>query len=332
MPDVRSCPACASVGAPSEFDLIETMFGLDKSFRYGSCPDCASVYILDVPEDLANYYSSELYYSFEPDPQSLMGRPGVAHGLAITGRSVLFGHNVLGTAVRHTLRARQVQTAMSLFASIRLAGLPRGRESRVLDVGCGSGTLVYALSLVGLPEVTGVDPFGVGRVFDTGARVLQRDLSEVEGEYDLIMLHHALEHVPAPRETMSKVRGLLSPGGRALVRMPTVSSLAYERYGANWMQLDPPRHLTVFSRLGMQRMCDDIGLLIKEIRDDSTAFQFWASEQAGAGIPLVAETSHFVNPSESMFSTAQIRAWEKEAAVLNAQGRGDQAAWVLTSA
>lgn len=312
--------------------LPEMMFGLDESFRYGRCPDCASLFIQEVPDDLADYYSTK-YYSFDLDPQSVMGRPGVSQAVALMGRSVLLGHNVLGRFVRRLVGVRQVQTTMALFESVRLAGLPRGKESRVLDVGSGSGALVYALSLVGLSEVTGVDPFNESdRVFDTGAQVLRRDLSEVQGEYDLIMLHHCLEHVPSPRETMEQVRRLLAPGGRVLVRMPTVSSEAFERYGTSWLQLDPPRHLTIFSRIGMERLCADGDLVIVELSDDSTAFQFWASEQARAGVPLVSETSHFVNPGKSAFSAGRLRDWEKEAAALNAQGRGDQAAWVLTSA
>lgn len=312
--------------------LPEMMFGLDESFRYARCADCASLFIQEIPLDLVDYYSTK-YYSFNLDPEAVIGRRGVAQAVGLVGRSVLLGHNVIGRGVRRAIGVRQVQTTMALFESVRLAGLPRGRESRVLDVGSGSGALVYALSLVGLREVTGIDPFNeTDRTFDTGAQVRARDLSEVQGSYDLVMLHHCFEHVPDPRETLNQVRRVLAPGGRVLVRMPTVSSEAFERYGTSWMQLDPPRHLTVFSRLGMERLCARVGLLIKELSDDSTAFQFWASEQARSGVSLVSDTSHFVHPDRSAFSADQIRAWEKEAASLNARGRGDQAAWVLTSA
>ena len=50
------------------------------------------------------------------------------------------------------------------------------------------------------------------------------------------------------------------------------------------VQLDPPRYLTVFSREGMERLCADVGLTIERVQDDSTAFQFWASEQLLAGV------------------------------------------------
>lgn len=98
------------------------------------------------------------------------------------------------------------------------------------------------------------------------------------------------------------------------------------------MQLDPPRHLTVFSREGMVALCEESGFDVSQVHDDSTAFQFWTSEQVLSGTPLVAEDSHFVNPERSVFSRGQLRSWDREAAQLNARGRGDQAAWVLTQA
>ena len=307
------------------------MFGLGESFRYGRCRECGSVFIAEVPGDLADYYSSK-YYSFDIDPEALMGRPGVSRAVAALGRSTLFGRRLLSRAVRRTVAVRQVRTTLALFESVALAGLSRGHESRVLDVGCGSGALVYALSLAGLHDVAGVDPFvDADRTFDTGARLLRKDLPEVDGVFDLIMLHHSLEHVPSPRSTMREVRQRLAPGGRVLVRMPTVSSAAFERYGSSWMQLDPPRHLTVFSREGMQRLCADLHLHVERVQDDSTSFQFWASEQVQNGIPLVSERSHFVDPRASSFSAARLRGWDQEARALNRAGRGDQAAWVLTA-
>ncbi len=329
MTETRACPACLDAAEGEPIELPEMMFGLDEVFPYRRCPGCSSLYIDTVPADLGDYYSTK-YYSFDMDPQQVMGRPGIAQAVRAVGRSVLFGRNLAGGRVVRRIPVRQLQTTVDLFRAVRLAGLTRGPASRVLDVGSGSGALVYALSLVGLREVVGVDPFNEDdREFDTGARVLSCGLEDVTGTFDLVMMHHSLEHVPDPRETLAQARRVLNPGGRILVRMPTVSSAAYERYGTAWMQLDPPRHLTVFSRAGMSSATAAAGLRIVAAQDDSTSFQFWASEQALAGVPLVAENSHFLHPGRSAFSTSQIRAWEQESAVLNSQSRGDQVAWVL---
>jgi SAM-dependent methyltransferase len=304
------------------------MFGLGESFRYLTCPDCGTLFIREVPDDLAAYYSTK-YYSFDLDPEVALGRPGVRQLVRLLGRSTLFGSGRASRAAR-TVPVRQLRTLLTLLESVRLAGLPEGRDTRVLDVGSGTGALVFALGLAGLRQVTGVDPFNeADRTLSTGAAVLRRTVEEVVGTFDLVMLHHSFEHVPDPRATLEAVAGRLSPTGRVLVRMPTVSSAAYERYGRDWIQLDPPRHLTLFSREGMETLARRTGFTVDAVADDSSSFQFWGSEQARSGTSLMAPDSHFVNAAGSAFARGQLRAWDREADELNRAGLGDQAAWVL---
>jgi SAM-dependent methyltransferase len=225
---------------------------------------------------------------------------------------------------------RQLRTLVSVLSSIRAAGLVNGRKTRVLDVGCGSGMLVFALGLAGVQDVTGVDPFmSAERNLSTGGRLIRQDLSEVQGLYDLIMFHHSFEHVRDPEATLREALKLLTPGGRVLIRMPTSSSDAFETYGAAWVQLDAPRHLVVLSRQGVDSLCQRVGATVVSVDDDSTGFQFWGSEQYLLKIPLMDGRSVMIAPREAPFSKTQLQGWEKQAVVLNGQGRGDQAAWVI---
>lgn len=299
----------------------ELMFGTGQTFDYGACDACGTLFILEIPANLGEYYAGDKYYSFATDPQALLGRPGIRQIVRTVGRSAVLGKNLLPRVLHHVPR-EQAQFMLNSLASVRLAGLSRGAASRVLDVGCGTGLLVYALSIAGLQDVTGVDPFTPqDRTFDSGARVLRGDLTTPDGQFDLVMSHHAFEHVPDPLQTLREMRALLAPGGRILIRTPTVPSVAYERYGPHWAQLDPPRHLTVVSRRGMELLCERAELEIQEIRDDSSPFQFWGSAQVQAGHPLIGQRQ----PS----TRAQRRAWARETAQANRDGRGDQAAWVL---
>jgi SAM-dependent methyltransferase len=306
------------------------MFGLDESFDYLVCADCETVYIAQAPDDLAKYYDTSAYYSFDADPETTMGRPVVRHAVGMIGRSVLFGPSAAITRAAALSPKRELRTMISIFAAVRLAGLPRGRHTRVLDVGAGAGTLVYALGLAGMRDVLGIDPFAErDTMIGQHGRLLRRELGEVGGQFDLVMLHHSLEHVPDPFETLTLARERLSKDGRVLVRMPTVSSHAYEKYGISWIGCDAPRHLALFSRAGAERLCARTNFRIRAVVDDSNESQFWASEQFVEGIPLNAETSHFVDPRKSMFSRRQIRRWRKASNRLNRESRGDQAAWVL---
>lgn len=304
--------------------LHEVMFGSGEAFDYGACTSCGTVFILEIPGNLSDFYAPDRYYSFDADPEALLGRRGVRQLVATAARSAVLGRDVVAGALRQLPR-EQARFMLTALAGVRLAGLPHGADSRVLDVGCGTGLLLYAMSLGGVTSATGCDPFAPGdRAFDTGAQVLRRDVSELEGEFDLIMSHHGFEHVPDPLQTLHDMRRLLSSSGRILIRTPTVSSEAYARYGASWAQLDPPRHLTIFSRKGMELVSERAGFRIAAVRDDASAFQFWASEQVRAGQPLVGE--------RLATSRRQRLRWARAARRLNAAQRGDQADWVLRPA
>lgn len=323
------CPACLGVSPAGVLAVRESMFGIKASFDYSVCADCGSLSLASIPEDLADFYPTN-YYSVDLDPERALGAPGVRQFAQLVTRSVLWGRGVVSGTATAVIPRRQLRTLVSMLHSIRRAGLVNGRQTRVLDVGCGSGMLVFALGLAGIKDVTGVDPFLSGeRDLSTGGRLRRLDLSQIEGRYDLIMFHHSFEHVPDPEASLREALGHLTPDGRVLIRMPTPSSQAFETYGAAWVQLDAPRHLVVLSRPGLVRLCQRVGAGVVSVVDDSTGFQFWGSEQNLRGIPLMDPRSVMVKPRDAPFSKAQLRRWERDAAVVNRAGRGDQAAWVI---
>jgi SAM-dependent methyltransferase len=325
----QRCPACLSASRTEVLTVRENMFGIKAEFDYAVCADCGSLALISIPEDMAAYYPTN-YYSVDLDPERALGATGVRQFAQLVIGSVIWGRGMVSGVATAVIPRRQLRTLISVLASIRRAGLINGRHTRVLDVGCGSGMLVFALGLAGVQDVTGVDPFLAGeRDLSTGGRLKRQDLSEVEGRYDLIMFHHSFEHVPDPQASLRQALERLTPGGRVLIRMPTPSSHAFETYGTAWVQLDAPRHLAVLSRPGFESVCKRVGAGVVSVDDDSTGFQFWGSEQYLRGIPLMDGQSVMVKPSQAPFPRAQLRGWERRAVALNRAGRGDQAAWVI---
>jgi hypothetical protein len=79
----------------------------------------------------------------------------------------------------------------------------------------------------------------------------------------------------------------------------------------------------------MEALAERTGFALERVVFDSTAFQFLGSEQYCRDIPLCAETSYYTDPARSIFSAAEVDAFERRARALNLARRGDQAAFYL---
>ena len=128
---------------------------------------------------------------------------------------------------------------------------------------------------------------------------------------------------------LSHVCRVLNRGGHALIRIPVASSFAYAHYGADWAQLDAPRHHFLHSLKSIRLLAGQTGLELVDVVFDSTEFQFWASEQYIRDIPLKDDRSYAVNAAASLFSDEQIVHFRQRSIALNASGQGDSACFYL---
>ena len=313
------CKICKNEKENKEFKVREMMFGSRDKFIYFQCANCGCLQIKDIPEDISQYYPLN-YYSFNishnkfENPIKLLAKRLRNH-YAIFNKGVI-GKLIYGYFPYDSLRS---------LSRIKLT-----KDPKILDVGCGSGNLLYALKKLGFKNLLGVDPYIEKDInYQNGLDILKKTVHEISGEYDLIMFHHSFEHISDPVETLCSVQKLSAPNGICLIRIPIIDSWAWENYGANWVQIDAPRHLFLHSRKSMDIIAQKAGFKIKEIICDSTEFQFWGSEQYKRDIPLNSENSYSVNPSKSIFSKREIRIFKEKAKKLNSESRGDQVAFYL---
>jgi SAM-dependent methyltransferase len=100
---------------------------------------------------------------------------------------------------------------------------------RILDVGCGPGTITADLAALVAPgPVLGVDLSDVAiteaRVHSEGVDNLSfvvgdvRDLPAPSGGYDVIHAHQVLQHLSDPVGALAAMRALLAPGGLVAAR------------------------------------------------------------------------------------------------------------------
>lgn len=287
------------------------MFGSGEFFDYALCDRCECLQIIDIPDDLGRHYG-EGYYSYGAGgARRADGAVRLARNRHLAGRFSPLGW--LAAKFRHH----------AALASLRPLHLPT--TARILDVGCGGGELLLDLQSAGFTRLLGADPF-VAQDLDLGSglRVLRRELQAVEGEFDLVMFHHALEHVPDPDAALRAAFQRLAPQGSCIVRIPTVSSWAWRHYGVFWCQLDAPRHLILHSRKSIELLARASGFVVESISDDANGFQFWGSEQYSRGIALMRPGNRNIEPAPGVFTDAQLRDFERRARDLNRQSDGDQ--------
>ena len=312
------CRVCSNESGNRVHKAREMMFGSRDGFDYLECSSCHCLQIIDIPASMSKYYSDE-YHSLAPlRPHNRVRR----YLSRARDRYALTYRGVLGKIL-----ARYHPPHIPLKS---LSHLKLDHGARILDVGCGAGMLLNAMGNLGFSSLVGIDPFLSGDIkYDNGVRLFKKNIHQVDGEFDLIMFHHSFEHLADPGPTLKAVHELLAPGGDCVIRIPTISSYAWKHYGVNWVQLDAPRHFYLHSLESMRILAEEAGLKVSEVIYDSTAFQFWASEQYALDIPLYDDRSYAVSPKRSYFTREQIATFEKRASELNTTNLGDQAAFYL---
>lgn len=315
---MHECRICGNSLGNTVITAHETMFGRPEQFDYVDCAGCGCVQIAEIPADLSKHYPPG-YYSQTPIVHdnafiSYLKRKRLQHWLGYT--SV-----VGGLLAKKGVPPSFVEWAKEIALHF---------EDAILDVGSGSGDLLLRMEVAGFVNLTGVDPYAERDIsYKNGVRIFKRLLSEIQGAFDLIMMHHSFEHMPDPVKRLNEARNILNADGYVLIRVPLAQTYAWKTYGVNWVQLDAPRHLYLHSERSMEILAKQAGFLVEKVVYDSTAFQFWGSVQCQKGIPLMNQNSYAVNPKKSIFSKKEIQLFEEEAIKLNKERNGDQAYFFL---
>lgn len=314
------CIICNNVNNNIQYNVKELQLGLNEEFIYQLCSNCGSTQLVNVPANLGKYYPNEGYYSFNMQLKTAK-KPDLLR--KIKTDYLLFGrHAFLGKLLSIGYKINE------LYEWVKYTGAKY--EDAILDVGTGNGSLLTRLHQIGFKNLTGIDPFiNESREFNH-IRILKKNVFETEGLYDVIMMHHSLEHVLNPKETLKRVYDILKPGGKALIRVPIMGNYGWKTYGTYWCGLDAPRHIFIPSEKGIKQLVKEAGFIIDKFYYDSYAFIIICSEQYKKNIAQYASNSYLVNPSKSLFTKADIKRFNKIMIEENKNNNGDMAAIYLS--
>ena len=226
-----SCKVCENSNNNKTFVVKQTGTQYLDGFEYIQCSKCNSLTIREVPTNLSDYY--EDYYSFKPFPQIKYSKLA-----SYLKRLWLSKFHKLGKWLfikTHPLDLLALQSVLFLGVS---------PESKILDVGSGTGKFVYDLHNLGYTKAIGIDPFIRENLkYDNGTKIYKRELNEISDQYELITFHHTLEHLSDLDACLKLVKRTLTPDGCCVIRIPNISSYSAIKFGRYWTGIHAPYHL-----------------------------------------------------------------------------------------
>lgn len=309
------CVACAQESDGPVFAAREMYFGTRERFDYLECPHCGTVQIVAVPADLPRHYPQGYYSYKSAKPKATSSVERYLRRM----RTVAWLGNGGGIARLFARLSKRRPRYLDWFE-----GLGLRPDSRIVDVGCGSGDLLLQLHRDGFEHLRGLDPYIPADIdYANGVTIRRCSLADDDGRYDMVMLHHSFEHMTAPRAVMAQIAGHLAPGGHALIRLPVAGSYAWRTYREHWFALDPPRHLFLPTVRAMHLLAASAGLEVRRVFFDSDVGQFLGSEGYADNIPMVEQERR---PQRSAAELSRLRRLADE---LNERGDGDCGGFVL---
>ena len=142
----------------------------------------------------------------------------------------------------------------------RVEGLIEPR--RWLDVGGGNGSFCAAAAAV-WPDTRfevldssdlAPDAVAQGRVAQAHGGPLTETVQDMEGRFDVITMHHYLEHTTEPEAEIAAARRALAPGGILVIEVPDPESKFGRLMKSYWWQWLQPQHLHLFPASAMTEM------------------------------------------------------------------------------
>ncbi|HEY0583066.1 MAG TPA: class I SAM-dependent methyltransferase, partial [Chloroflexota bacterium] len=149
--------------------------------------------------------------------------------------------------------------------------LPAPRPgARLLEVGFGSGDRLARMVALGWnAEGVDFDPVSVDAARARGLQVSCGDLASrafPDEHFDAVYLSHLIEHVHDPAALLAECYRVLRPAGAIVIATPNTASWLHDVFGADWMALDPPRHLVLFSAASLRKTVEQAGFVVCELR------------------------------------------------------------------
>jgi len=234
------CPICKAKQT-EEFLQLKDYFLTQEDFSIVKCKICGFRFTNPIPteEAIGGYYHSEEY---------------ISHSNAKKG---------LINSIYQIVRNYSIDKKVLLVKDYKLQG-------KVLDIGCGTGEFLNALSKNGF-DTKGIEPNESARnQAIKNYNLIVNEEKEIHnfqsGSFDIITMWHVLEHVYRLEDRLEQIENMIKPGGFLLVAVPNPDSWDAKKYKKYWAAYDAPRHLYHFGQTDIVNLLDRFSFeLIKTV-------------------------------------------------------------------
>lgn len=228
----KACDLCGATSNTVLFEAFDRLYGCQGSFTYVRCDNCGLVFMNpQIPESRLSNYYPQDY-----TPHLSVKQPSVSE--------IELHHCVLEKL---------------------------NSDSKLLDVGCGSGKFLHLIKTVTDCKVFGID----NSQNAVQAAKTNYDIDVFEGiiadapfdshTFDAVTAWWVLEHVPNPSQVLSKISELLKPDGDCVIAIPNIASFNAGVFKNKWYHLDCPRHLYLYSPETITKLLDKAGMRVYKI-------------------------------------------------------------------
>jgi len=137
----------------------------------------------------------------------------------------------------------------------------------ILDIGCGPGWLLSALDNsnwekfgLDVSIIASNNAMKFGKIFNG---TLENYHPKIK--FDVVVMHHVIEHLDDPIGALKKVHSLLKNRGVFIIGTPNFDSAAAWRYGNRFRLLHDETHVSLFTEDSMHRFLRDHGFKIYKV-------------------------------------------------------------------
>lgn len=152
------------------------------------------------------------------------------------------------------------------------------KNKKLLDVGCGTGTITSTLRDALSLDVVGVEPHPerAEQARTEGLNVITGVYDQIFAQrnekFDYILFADVLEHLVDPAEMLREVKNSLAPDGRVLASIPNVAhwsvraQLLFGNFNYKPTGIMDATHLRWFTRRSVRRLFEAAGYEVEDIR------------------------------------------------------------------